>query len=360
MEYCFLGGSGLEVARLGMGAEPFGTRVDEKAARRITDMYADAGGNVIDTANFYGGGLRGSNAEMAGPSERTVGKVVKGRRDRFVIQTKGYWTMEDEVRPNNVGLSRAYLTTQIEASLHRLGTDYIDLYQCHFWDFYTPVEETVRVLDDFVKAGKIRYVGVSNWDGWHVVKGNSIAKSAGLTPIVSNQIWYSIADRVAEFSVIPACRDQDVSIIAWGALAGGFLSGRYRRGAEGPRPGSGFEVQEDDESTSWKRLAIERNWATLDVMDRVAESYGKTVSNIALRWLLQSGSCDVALFGFSSIQQVSDTLAALEFSISDEDMKELTDVSELPKPYPNSFLELFGRRTSEFYGGLRIDPEAGS
>ena len=176
MEYCYLGHSGLEVSRIGLGTIPFGTVLDEKGSRNMVDMFYDAGGNYLDTANVYGGGMRGSNAEMAGTVERTVGKIIEGRRDRFVVATKGAWLMEDEMRPNAFGLSRTYLATQIEASLRRLGTDYIDLYQCHVWDPYTPMEETMRVLDDFVRAGKIRYVGVSNWDGWQVVKANMYAR----------------------------------------------------------------------------------------------------------------------------------------------------------------------------------------
>ena len=208
MEYHHLGKSGLEVSRVGLGTIPYGTGLDEETARTIADRFSDAGGNYLDTANSYGGGMRGSHAESAGTSERTVGKIIKGRRDRFVVGTKGAWLMEDDMQPNAFGLSRTYLSTQIEASLRRLDTDYIDLYQCHVQDPYTPVEETMRVLDDFVRAGKVRYVGVSNWGGWQVVKANMHARQFNLTPIVSNQVWYNLADRVAEFAIVPACRDQ--------------------------------------------------------------------------------------------------------------------------------------------------------
>ena len=156
MEYCHLGHSGLEVSRIGFGAIPLGTRLDEKTSRRLVDMFHDAGGNYIDTANIYGGGNTETHAQLAGTSELTVGKMVKGRRDKFVVATKGAWLMEDRIRPNTFGLSRTYLATHIEKSLRRLDTDYIDLYQCHVWDPYTPQEETMRVLDDFVRAGKKR------------------------------------------------------------------------------------------------------------------------------------------------------------------------------------------------------------
>ena len=354
MEYCNLGNSGLQVSRIGLGTVPFGTTLDKKTSQRVVDMFYDAGGNLLDTANLYGGGIYGTHSSMAGASERTVGKVIKGKRNRFIVATKGCWLMEDEVWPNRVGLSRTYLATQIEASLQRLNTDYIDLYQCHGWDFYTPVEETMQVLDDFVRDGKIRYIGVSNWDGWHVVKANTYAKFLSLTPLVANQIWYNLADRVAENSIIPACRNQNISIIAWSPLAQGFLTGRYRRGTKGPPPNSRFDLKKDNESTSWKRLAIERNWATLDVLDRIAERHGKKIANVALRWVLQADVCDVALAGFSRLEQFSDLLETLNFQLSDEEVDELREVSELPHPYPNNFLDLFCRRESPFYGGLRV------
>ena len=353
MEYCYLGHSGLEVSRIGLGTIPFGTVLDEKGSRNMVDMFYDAGGNYLDTANVYGGGRIGTHAEMAGTSERTVGKIIEGRRDRFVVATKGAWLMEDEMRPNAFGLSRTYLATQIEASLRRLGTDYIDLYQCHVWDPYTPVEETMRVLDDFVRAGEIRYVGVSNWDGWQVVKANMYARQYGLTPVVSNQIWYNLADRVAELSIIPACRDQNVSIIAWGVYAESFLTGRYRRGAEAPRPGSRFAVFKDAESYSWKNLAVERNWTILDVMARIAERHQKSIVNVAMGWVLQSGMCDVALLGASSAEQFADSMQVLDLHLSEDEMRELREVSEPRHPYPINFWDLFCYHDSEFYGGLR-------
>ncbi len=352
MEYVNLGNSGLRISRLGLGAIPFGTTVDEKTAQRITDMYYEAGGNLVDTSNLYGGGFQGSNTAMAGTSERTVGKAVKGKRDQFIIATKGYWIMEDEVAPNRVGLSRTYLARNIEASLKRLGTDYIDLYQCHAWDFYTPLEETMRVLDDFVRAGKIRYIGASNWDGWHVVKANTFAGSAGLTRLVSNQIWYNLADRVTEHSLIPACRDQKVSILAWGIFAQGFLSGRYRRGSRRPE-GTRFDIMKNCESSSWENLAVEKNWAVLDTLDDIAKTHGKSIPDVVIQWSLQAGACDVILLGFSREEQFTNVMKALDFKLTEQQLQDLNKVSEIPAPYPMNFLNLFCRRESENYGGLR-------
>ena len=353
MEYCNLGYSGLQVSKLGLGTMPFGTGLDEKSCRYLVDSYYDIGGNLIDTANLYGGGLKVNNKKMAGTSEVAVGKSVKGKRDRFIIATKGYFLIEDDIWPNSVGLSRTYLAKNIEASLKRLNTDYIDLFQCHMWDFYTPVEETLRVLDDFVRAGKIRYIGVSNWDGWHVVKANSYAKQYGLTPIISNQIWYTLADRVAENSIIPACRDQKVSIIAWGALAQGFLTGKYKHGDKKPDPNSRFKYFKDNEMSSFKLLSNERNLNVLYIISHIAKEHNSSIPNVAIRWLLQSGNCDVVLLGGSKVQQYAETFNAINFKLTDTEVEKLRNASELLHPYPMVFYDLFCKHDSEFYGGLR-------
>jgi aryl-alcohol dehydrogenase-like predicted oxidoreductase len=354
VEYCNLGRSGLEVSRLGLGTIFFGTALDEKDSQRVFDMYVAAGGNLVDTSNVYGGGMRGTNTNTAGTSERMVGKVVKGKRDKVAIATKGFWLMEDDVTPNSVGLSRTYLTKQVEASLRRLDTDYIDLYQCHCWDFYTPVEETLRVLDDFVRAGKIRYAGVSNWDGWQVVKANCSAQRANLTPYMSNQIYYSLVDRIAENSIIPACRDLGVSIIVWGALAHGFLSGTQKRGAKAPE-GSRLSgtVMKRGESTTWEYLATERNWKILDRLERMAKESGRSIPNLVIRWLLQFGRADVVLLGGEKREFYESYLDMLKFRLTDEEVRELARISEPDPSYPTNFQNIFCRRESEFYGGLR-------
>ena len=353
MEYCNLGNSGLEVSRVGLGAIPFGTAVTEEDSQRMLDMFSEVGGNLIDTANIYGGGLWDNHDDLAGTSERTVAKIVKGRRDRFVIATKGYWTMESKVRPNGVGLSRSYLSKQIEASLMRLNTDYIDLYQCHARDFYTPVSETMRVLDDFIKAGKIRYIGVSNWEGWHVVKANAYAAQFALAPFVSNQLWYNLVDRAIENSVVPACRDQNVSIIAWGVFAQGFLTGRYHRGDERPASPTRFDTMKEGESSSWERLSVEKNWEIINTLERIAKKHGKTLPVVAARWMFQGSACDVALLGASRLDQFTNILDTLTFELSTDDVEELNNVSEPQYPYPRNFLEIFCKRESELYGGLR-------
>ena len=334
MEYCYLGYSGLEVARLGLGTARFGADVDEATAQRMLDLYLDAGGNLVDTANIYGGSR---HENVPGTTERLVGKIIRGRRHRLVLATKGYNPMGSERWPNDVGLSRVYLTRETEASLRRLDTDYIDLYQCHTWDFRTPVEETMRVLDDFVRAGKIRYIGVSNWDGWHVLRANTFANFSGLTPLLSNQIYYTLADRTAEHSIIPACRDQKVSIIVWGALAQGFLSGRYRRGGAEPPATSHLAAARDTGWPIWKRLATEQNWAVVDALERIARRQGRTVANVAMQWLLQAGACDVVLLGPSRLEDIAGDLATIGVKLAPEETEELGRLSEPLPPYPISF-----------------------
>ena len=353
-----LGNSQLEVSRLGLGSIPFGTDVSEQEARRSLDRFEAAGGTLIDTANIYGGGFRGTHEERAGTSERTVGRIIKGRRDRFLVATKGYWTMHHPIRPGGVGLSRRNLAEQLEASLRRLNVETIDLYQCHAYDFYTPVEETMEALDEFVQAGKIRCAGVSNWHGWGVAKANTLAALSGSAPVVSNQIWYNLADRGAEREIVPACRDQKVSIIAWGALAQGFLTGDYRRGDRGPTPGSGIAGSEETEPSSWRNLAVEKNWDLLELLERMAREHSRKLSTVALRWMLQAGQADVILLGGAQESHYAASLETLEFQLSDEEVRELTEASQPPLYYPNAFLDLFCLKESPLYGGLRPDGPA--
>lgn len=353
MEYRRLGNSGLEVSCLGLGGIPLGSTLNREASERVLARFEEAGGNLIDTANIYGGGRRGTHAEEAGTSERMVGAVTKDKRDRFVIASKACWCMEDEVRPNDHGLSRVTLTRHLEDSLRRLQTDHLDLYQCHCVDPYTPIEETMRVMDDFVRAGKIRYAGVSNWDGWQVVKANTFADRHGFTPLLSNQIWYNLADRSPEFSLIPACRDQQVSVIVWGALAQSFLTGRFTRDRK-PDATSRFAGNKEGEMCSWEVLDHDRNWETLATVTRVAEAHGTTPSVVAMRWLLQNGTADIVLLGCSRIEQFEESLGVAQCELSPDEMDQLRRVSDpYPHPYPNCFWEQFVYEESPCYGGVR-------
>src|SRR3954454_463738 len=230
MEHRQLGRSGLRVSALTLGTMTFGGRgpfanvgsTGVDGARHQIDMCLHAGVNLIDTADVYSDGL----------SEEIVGKTLKGRRDRVLLATKARMPMGDG--PNDAGLSRHHLIRSCEASLRRLGTDYIDLYQVHEWDGVTPLEETLGALDHLVNAGKVRYIGCSNYAGWHLMKALGISERRNLERFVSQQIYYSLQARDAEYELVPVALDQGVGILVWSPLAGGLLSGKYRRGQEGP------------------------------------------------------------------------------------------------------------------------------
>jgi aryl-alcohol dehydrogenase-like predicted oxidoreductase len=340
MPYRRLGTSGLEVARLGLGTAMFGRTVGTDVASEILSAYIDAGGNLIDTANIYGGS-RDNDANVPGDTERLVGEIIKGRRHRLIVATKGHGSVERDGWPNSTGLSRIYLRREVEASLRRLGTDYIDLYQFHSWDFYTPIEESIQVMDDLIKEGKVRYGGVSNWDGWHVVKAVCHARRWGRAPPISNQIWYNLVDRSAENSVIPACHDVGVGIIVWGSLGQGMLSGRYRRGSDDPPlPTHGIDTRSDRGVTSWKRLATESSWRIVDALERIATVQHSTVASVATQWMLAAGACDVVLIGPSQFAEAMATLGTLALRLSPEEIKELTDLS---KPVPTYPVSMYGR-----------------
>jgi aryl-alcohol dehydrogenase-like predicted oxidoreductase len=353
VEYVNLGRSGLEVSRFALGSAMFGTRIGDRDVSTLVAEFADLGGNLLDTSNIYGRGVLAHDPARGGAAEEAIGKALRGRRHDLIVATKGYWLVEEAPGPNRVGLSRTYLTRNIETSLQRLGTDYIDLFQCHIWDFYTPIEETLRVLDDLVTAGKIRYVGASNWDAWHVVRASAAADRAGIPRIVSDQVWYCLADRTMEHAILPACRDQGVSTIAWGVLAQGFLSGRYSRESTGPEPGSRPAVAVPAEPSSWANLATERNWQTLDVLGEVAEAHDVSVGTVAMRWPLDAGMCDVVLIGGSTPAQVRGLFPSISLRLEPSEIEGLQQVSEPAYPYPRSFYETFCHRDSPFYGGHR-------
>src|SRR3954447_536537 len=267
MNYRQLGRSGLRVSALTLGTMTFGgagkfasvgtTSADD--ARRQVDMCIDAGVNLIDTADVYSDGA----------SEEIVGRAIEGRRDDLLIATKARMAMGDG--PNDAGLSRHHLTRSCEPSLRRLGTDYIDLYQVHEWDGVTPMEETLTALDDLVRAGKVRYVGCSNFSGWQMSKALGVSDRLGLERYVSQQVYYSLQARDAEYEIVPACLDQGVGILVWSPLAGGLMSGKYRRGQQGPEGSRHL--------TDWNEPPVRDQEATYDVIEVLVEiAEGRGVS----------------------------------------------------------------------------------
>ncbi|HEX6677491.1 MAG TPA: aldo/keto reductase [Actinomycetes bacterium] len=325
MRYRQLGASGLRVSILTMGTMTFGgkggfasvgsTGVDE--ARRQLDQCLEAGVNLFDTANVYSTGL----------SEEIVGEVLEGVRDDVLLATKARMPMGDG--PNDAGLSRHHLVTECEASLRRLRTDHIDLYQVHEWDGHTPLEETLEALDHLVGAGKVRYVGCSNYAGWQLMKALALADRHRYQRFVTQQIFYSLQSRDAEYELVPASIDQGLGILVWSPLAGGLLSGKFRRGEAGPagsRHLSGWDeppVRDED-----------KLYDIVDVLVEVAKDRGASPAQVALAWLLERPAVSSVVIGARTAEQLADNLGAADLTLGAEEQARLEEVSRPPLLYP--------------------------
>jgi aryl-alcohol dehydrogenase-like predicted oxidoreductase len=325
VEYRNLGKSGLKISVLTMGTMTFGgtggfasvgsTGVEE--ARRQVDMCLEAGVNLIDTADVYSAGL----------AEEIVGKVLQGRRHDVLLATKVRMPMGDG--PNDAGLSLQHVVSGCEASLRRLGTDHIDLYQVHEWDGVTPLEETLEALDLLVRSGKVRYVGASNYASWQLMKALSIAGQHELPRFVSQQIYYSLQAREAEYELIPAAVDQGLGVLVWSPLAGGLLSGRYRRDQ---RPESGSR-----QLTDWNEPPVydqEKLYDTVDVLIAVGEEHGVSAAQVALAYLLGKPAVTSLVVGARTSEQLADNLAAADLKLTAAEIDRLDKVSAPPLIYP--------------------------
>jgi aryl-alcohol dehydrogenase-like predicted oxidoreductase len=305
MEYRQLGKSGLKVSAIGLGGNTFGNGADEAQTARIINHALDIGVNFVDTADIY----------TRGVSEQFVGKAVAGRRNQAIIATKVRGRMGD--LPNDEGLSRKHIMDGVEASLKRLGTDYIDLYQVHNVDQETPVYETLSALDDLVHQGKVRYIGCSNYAAWQICEALWAADRKNLTPFVSVQPRYNIFDRGIERELLPFCRQYGIGIIPYSPLAGGILTGKYREG-EKPAP--------DTRAGRNPRLQSQLN---ADVLGRVnalgkwSGDQGRTVGELALAWLLSRPEVSTVIAGATKPEQVEENVKAAEWKLSAEDLKEI-------------------------------------
>jgi aryl-alcohol dehydrogenase-like predicted oxidoreductase len=326
MDYRQLGHSGLRVSSLTLGTMTFGGRdrfalvgeTDVAGATRQVDMCLDRGVNFIDTADVYSTGV----------CEEIVGQTIKGRRDRVLIATKARMPMGDG--PNDAGLSRHHLIDGCEASLRRMGIDHIDLFQVHEWDGQTPLEETMEALDSLVRSGKVRYVGVSNFAGWQVMKALGIADRHGYQRFVTQQIYYSLEARDAEYELVPLAIDQDLGILVWSPLAGGLLSGKFRRsdkGLEGSRA-----------LTDWAEPPVrdpEKLLDTIEVLVEVGEAHGVSAAQVALAWLMGRPGVVSLIIGARTEEQLEDNLGAAELQLSDEERARIEEVSRPPLIYPH-------------------------
>jgi aryl-alcohol dehydrogenase-like predicted oxidoreductase len=317
MDYRQLGRSGLRVSALTLGTMTFGGggrfglvgSTDVEGAKRQVDMAIDAGVNMIDTADFYSNGA----------SEEIVGKAIEGRRDDLLIATKARMTMGEG--PNDAGLSRHHLTRACEASLRRLGTDYIDLYQVHEWDGHTPMEETLTALDDLVRSGKVRYIGCSNFAGWQLAKALGISERLHLERYVSQQILYEL---------VPAGLDGGVGILVWSPLAGGLMSGKYRRDQDGPEGSRHL--------TDWGEPPVrdpDQTYDTIDALVEIGEAHDVSAAQVALAWLLGRPGISSLVIGARTDEQLADNLAAADLELTPEGVTRLEEVSRPPLIYPH-------------------------
>jgi aryl-alcohol dehydrogenase-like predicted oxidoreductase len=328
MEYRLLGGSGLKVSELCLGAMYFGGASDEETSFRILDEFADRGGSFIDTAKSY----------TEGRSEAVLGRWLTRRdRDDFVIATKlmGRWTDG----PANTGLSRKNIIASVDSSLSRLGTDYIDLYYTHAWDETTPIAETLSTLNDLVTAGKIRYIGASNLAGWQLQKSLDLSDRNGWARYIALQPLYNLLDREVEWDSVQVCLAEGLGVMPWSPLRGGWLSGRFKRNA--PRPQSS-RVQDSSDvpfDMSWEQYNNERTWTILDAAEKVAAETGRSVPQVAIRWLMQQPGVTAPIIGPRTIEQVRSSLDASGWSLSDEQLELLGQASTQVKPYPFNLLE---------------------
>jgi aryl-alcohol dehydrogenase-like predicted oxidoreductase len=325
MNYRQLGDSGLRFSELILGTMGFGGagqfsgvgQIDLDGAKRQIDMAMDAGVNVIDTADIY----------SSGASEEITGQALKGRRDRVLLATKARFAMGDG--PNDAGLSRHHLIEACEASLRRLQTDHIDLYQLHEWDGQTPLEETLGALEYLMHSGKVRYVGCSNFAGWQVTKALGVAKHEGLPRFVSQQVYLSLQERSAEYEIVPSALDQGLGLLIWSPLAGGLLSGKYRRGQ--PQPEGARHTSEWSEPPVYDE---DKLYDTIEVLVEVAQSHGVSAAQVALAWLLARPGVTSLVVGARTEEQLADNLAAAALELTLDERARLEAVSRPPLIYP--------------------------
>jgi aryl-alcohol dehydrogenase-like predicted oxidoreductase len=328
MNLRYLGKTGLKVSELCLGAMTFGREASEADSYKMMDRFVELGGNFIDTADVYSRGI----------SEEIVGRWLKAKnRDQVVIATKVRFPMGDD--PNEIGLSRKHIMAGVEASLRRLGTDYIDLYQVHCWDRGTPLEETLSTLDTLVKSGKVRYLGASNYSGWQLQKAVDLSSQHGWEPFRCLQPLYNLLHRSLEWELVPVCLNEGLGIIPWSPLRGGWLSGKYRRGMTEPIPGTRVDdASKLGWSESWQNISGEPTWKILDALFEVSTAEGRTPAQVAINWLLQKPGVTAPIIGARKLEHLEDNLGGTGWNLSAESLTKLDAVSESPLPYPYDFI----------------------
>ena len=320
MDYRTLGRSGCAVSTLTLGTMTFGQETDEQGAHRQLDAFVEAGGNLIDTADVYN----------AGVSEEIIGRWLANRppdvRDRAVVATKGRFPTGSDV--NDVGVSRRHLQRALDASLRRLGVDCVDLYQVHAFDPVTPLEETLGTLDNMVRSGKVRYIGLSNYTGWQVQKTVGLARERGWESPVTLQPQYNLLVRELEWEIVPSCLDAGLGLLPWGPLGGGWLTGKY---SEDERPTGDTRLGEDPErgvEAYDRRSSQQRTWDVVDAVRKVAGDRGVTMAQVALAWLVDRPAVTSVILGARTTEQLADNLAAAELHLTEDETARLDAASD--------------------------------
>jgi aryl-alcohol dehydrogenase-like predicted oxidoreductase len=326
MDYRQLGASGFKVPALSMGTGTFGGgdeffaawgSTDSDGARRLVDICLDAGLNMFDSADIYSAGL----------AEEVLGKAIAGRRDKVIVSTKATFRLGDG--PNDVGSSRHHLRASVEGSLRRLGTDYIDLFQLHGFDAMTPIEETLYTLDELVREGKIRYLGVSNFSGWHLMKSLSLSEKHNLQRYVAHQAYYSLVGREYEWELMPLGIDQGVSAVVWSPLGWGRLTGKIRRETGIPAVSRLHKTADNGPPVPEDYL-----YKVVDALIAMGEEVGKSVPQVALNWLLQRPTVASVIIGARDEKQLRDNLGAIGWNLTADQVRRLDEASAVTKTYP--------------------------
>ncbi|SMD31413.1 aldo/keto reductase [Picrophilus oshimae] len=329
MKYKFLGKSGIRISELVMGAMTFGNECDKKTSFTLLDKFESEGGNTIDTANVY------SN----GNSESIVGEWLKSRdRDDFIIATKVRFPMG--AQPNNAGISTKHIRSSLKKSLERLQTDYIDLYQIHAWDMYTPLEESLYTLSDLVDKGLVNYIGVSNFKGWQLQKAIDISEKYGFRKIISIQPQYNLLERGIEYEIKDVVEENGLGVISWSPLRGGWLTGKFKQNV---KPiGTNTRVERSsaiDPGEAWERYNNDRTWEIIKKEEDIANRRGVTVSQVSINWVRSHKWITAPIIGARNLEQLKDNLSSLNWELDNNEIEELNHVSMMKNFYPYDFIE---------------------
>ncbi len=329
MKYRNIGKSGLKVSELCLGALTFGRECDEQTSYQLLDRFVLGVGNFIDTADSY------SN----GSSEEIIGRWINGKkRDDLIIASKVYYQTGD--KPNDRGAGRKHIIANIDGSLRRLNTEYIDLYQIHCWDNSTSLEETFSTMNNLVQSGKVRYIGVSNFAAWQLQKVIDLCQHHGWEKPVSLQPLYNLLDREIEIELLPVCFCEGLGILPWSPLRGGWLSGKYRRGMiEPPVSTRVEEAGKVGWGEAWGTYNTERTWSIVDVLFEIAAEAGRSPAQVALNWLMQQSCVSAPIIGARTLSQLEDNLGSVGWSLTTEQVQRLCKVSEVPLHYPQNFMD---------------------